>query len=173
MDIKAFADEYLKIASPLTEQARAHLSKKDFAVPPGKSNTGKEAYPIPDEKHARSALGFAKMHGDKADLARVEAKVEKKFPGLEKNSYAAGAIGRMVGPSTRMGKHLLEHEHAYDLGGLGMLALPSAHNIAHQVSNARQGKEVDKKELAHSGIELAGLGTLGAPVLAQALKGGH
>jgi len=171
MNFSAFVDELVKIGSPLTEQARAHLAKKDFAVPAKKSNTGKEAYPIPDEQHARSALGFAKMHGDKADLAKVEAKVEKKFPGLEKKAGAAAALGRLAGPESSIGKHLLGHEHAYDLGGLGILAIPSAHNIAHQAHNAATGKDVDKKELAHSGIELAGLGTLGAPVLAQALKG--
>lgn len=73
-----------KVAADLTEAARAKLPKKDFAVPASKSNTGEKAYPIPDRQHARSALGFAKMHGDSADYARVRAKVEAKFPDMLK-----------------------------------------------------------------------------------------
>lgn len=75
-----------KVAADLTEAARAKLPKKDFAVPASKSNTGEKAYPIPDRQHARSALGFAKMHGDSADYARVRAKVEAKFPDMLKSS---------------------------------------------------------------------------------------
>ena len=77
--VRAMREEYTKIAAELTSATRAELPKKDFAVTSKKSNTGKPAYPIPD---ARSALGFAKMHGDTADYAAVRAKVEKKFPGL-------------------------------------------------------------------------------------------
>lgn len=76
-------EEYMKIAKDLSAATRADLPKGDFAVPAKKSNTGKPAYPIPDAQHARSALGFAKMHGDTADYAKVKAKVDKKFPGLE------------------------------------------------------------------------------------------
>lgn len=83
--IKAFFDEMNKIAAELTPKARAELPKKDFAVPASKSNTGEKAYPIPDEQHARSALGFAKMHGDSADYARVRAKVKAKYPHLVKD----------------------------------------------------------------------------------------
>ena len=76
-------EEFAKIAHDLTAGERADLPKKDFAVGAKSSNTGKPAYPIPDAQHARSALGFAKMHGDSADYAKVKAKVDKKFPGLE------------------------------------------------------------------------------------------
>jgi hypothetical protein len=68
----------------LTPAARADLPGKDFAVKAKKSNTGKEAYPIPDRQHASSALGFAKMHGDSADLAAVRAKIKAKFPDMLK-----------------------------------------------------------------------------------------
>jgi hypothetical protein len=85
----AFEDELTKIAevksaAPLTAEQRSDLPKKDFAVKPKKSNTGKEAYPIPDRQHAQSALGFAKMHGDAADLASVRAKIKAKYPDMLK-----------------------------------------------------------------------------------------
>jgi len=75
-----------KVAADLSQAARADLPKKDFAVPASKSNTGERAYPIPDRQHARSALGFAKLHGDASDYERVRAKVEAKFPDMLKKS---------------------------------------------------------------------------------------
>lgn len=77
-----------KTAAELTPEARDDLPGKDFAVKAKKSNTGKEAYPIPDRQHARSALGFAKMHGDSADLSAVRAKIKAKYPDMLK---AAGS----------------------------------------------------------------------------------
>jgi hypothetical protein len=71
-----------KLAEELTSEARSKLPGKDFAVKAKKSNTGQEAYPIPDRQHARSALGFAKMHGDSADLSAVRAKIKSKFPDM-------------------------------------------------------------------------------------------
>jgi hypothetical protein len=79
-----FESELTKIAAELTPESRAKLPKKDFAVSAKKSNTGDKAYPIPDEAHARSALGFAKMHGDAADLASVRAKIKAKYPDMLK-----------------------------------------------------------------------------------------
>jgi hypothetical protein len=92
----AFLDELNKIAiaqektaSPLTEQAREHISKKNFAVSAKASNTGKPAYPIEDKAHARAALGFAAMHHDKKDLAEVRKDVAAKFPGMEQKKKDA------------------------------------------------------------------------------------
>ena len=76
----------------LTPEQRAHLSRKDFAVKPSKSNTGKEAYPIPDRQHAASALGFAKMHHDAADLAAVRKKIEAKYPDMLKKGGIDGYV---------------------------------------------------------------------------------
>jgi hypothetical protein len=87
----AAAQRMAKGAADLTEAARAELPKKDFAVPAKKSNTGKPAYPIEDPQHARSALGFAKMHGDGTDYAAVRAKVQKKYPDLLKKQAMASA----------------------------------------------------------------------------------
>lgn len=100
--LRSMAEEYAKIAHDLTVGERADLPKKDFAVPASKSNTGEKAYPIPDRQHARSALGFAKMHGDGADLEKVRAKVRAKFPDMlkEKDSGflgdAASSIKRLA-----------------------------------------------------------------------------
>jgi len=78
---------------------------------------------------------------------------------------AAGALGRALGPESAIGRHLAEHGHAYDLGGLGILALPPIDTLQHQ---ARK-EHPDKWEMAHAGLELGGLGTLAAPVAAQLL----
>ena len=81
--LTSFFDELLeKIGADLTPEARAKLPTKDFAVKAKKSNTGREAYPMPDAAHARAALGFSKMHGDDADIAAVRKKVEQRFPGM-------------------------------------------------------------------------------------------
>jgi uncharacterized membrane protein YsdA (DUF1294 family) len=85
----AFVDELTKIATELTEEAREHIAKKNFAVSAKASNTGKPAYPIPDKAHARAALGFAAMHHDKKDLAEVRKDVEHKFPGMVHEKHAA------------------------------------------------------------------------------------
>lgn len=85
---------FLKFAAELTEEKRDDLPKKDFAVPASKSNTGEKAYPIPDRQHAASALGFAKMHGDSADLTKVKAKVEAKYPDMvEDKEKDSGFLG--------------------------------------------------------------------------------
>ena len=69
----------------LSAGERKALPKSDFArpqhakTPEGKASSG--SYPIPDAKHARSALGFAAMHHgkDSATYRQVAAKVHAKF----------------------------------------------------------------------------------------------
>ena len=78
----AFLDELAKIAADLTEEARNHIAKKNFAVSAKASNTGKPAYPIENKAHAKAALGLAAMHGDQKDIAEVRKDVEKKYPGM-------------------------------------------------------------------------------------------
>lgn len=92
VSMRAFRDEYLKIAAPLTAEQREDMPKKDFAVGPKSSNTGEEAYPIPDRRHAAVALGMAKMHHDSADLAKVRAKVKAKYPDMLDKAASAGSI---------------------------------------------------------------------------------
>jgi hypothetical protein len=82
----------------------------------------------------------------------------------EKKAFSvAGRLGSMMeGP---VGEHLREHSHAYDLGGLGVLAAPSVYELGHEAR-----KEKGKRDVGAVGkatAELAGLGLLAAPVMAQ------
>lgn len=95
------------------------------------------------------------------------------LPTTKKQASAAGALGKMIGPTSRVGKHLTEHAHAYDLAGLGVLAAPSAMNLAEQASNKAKGQTVNRKEVRHSLAEVGGLGILAAPVAAGMLAGRH
>ena len=69
----------------LNAAERRALPNKEFALPgKGKGPEGKQSgsYPIPDEKHARSALSLVSQHGTPEEKAKVRAKVKKKFPGI-------------------------------------------------------------------------------------------
>lgn len=170
-----------KTAAELTQAARADLSKKTFAVPAKKSNTGKPAYPIPDEQHARSALGFAKMHGDSADYAAVRAKVEKKYPNLMKKQAMLIAAEQVLlskeaaGLLQRLGQGLASEAgtHKAELAGLGILAVPGvdalqAHGraaLAGDYNKAGVKKRTVLPHAAHPIAETAGLGVLAAPSL--------
>jgi len=162
----------LKVAAELTSAAREDLPKKDFAVPASKSNTGEKAYPIPDKQHARSALGFAKMHGDTADYHRVLEKVKAKYPDMikDKTAGAASAVGEMIGRNTPVGKHLLRNAPKYDLGGLGIMSLAPVETFVHEARQKSKGERPDNRELTHAGLELAGLGTLAAPTLPKVFR---
>lgn len=73
---------FMKMAYEIKPADRPSIPKKDFAQP-GKEEAGhKGKYPIPDRQHAKSALGFAKMHGDSAAYAAVRAKIKSKFPDM-------------------------------------------------------------------------------------------
>lgn len=159
--VAAMCDEIMKISGfTISPEAREKLPKKDFAVGPKKSNTGKEAYPIPDRRHAGIALGFSKMHGDTADYQAVRAKVKAKYPDM-------------------LEAHDKRHEMkkaasaASELAGLGVLAVPSVDELqAHvraRVSGDKSKDAVEKRELLPSAakplMEIGGLGTLAAPYL--------
>lgn len=156
-----------KTGHDLTAGERKELPKNDFAVSSKKSNTGKPAYPIPDAQHARSALGFAKMHGDEADIARVRAKVEAKYPDLVKKA----------GFFQRMGQSLAGEKgtHAAELAGLGVLAVPGidalqAHGRALAAGDHNKAGVKKRELLPHAAkplAETAGLGILAAPSIAH------
>ena len=77
----------------LTADQRRALPNKDFALPgKGEGPKGKQAgsYPIPDEKHARSALSLVSQHGTPEEKATVRAKVKKKFPNIQQESMGGG-----------------------------------------------------------------------------------
>tara|TARA_R110002020_G_scaffold382927_1_gene593612 strand:- start:3610 stop:4302 length:693 start_codon:yes stop_codon:yes gene_type:complete len=70
----------------LSADERRDLPDSDFALPgKGEGPKGKQAgsYPIPDEKHARSALSLVAQHGTPAEKAKVRAAVKRKFPDIE------------------------------------------------------------------------------------------
>lgn len=78
--VPSLSDELVKIATELTDKSRSKIKTKSFALPE------ERRYPIHDEQHARSALGFVAMHGSAEEKARVHAAVAKKYPGLEKTA---------------------------------------------------------------------------------------
>lgn len=87
-------------------------------------------------------------------------------PGL-KMAGLANSIGQAIGHESTIGRHLLNHHNAYDLGGLGILAAPQIDSLQHELRQP----EVNKRKVVHSGLELGGLAALAAPVAMGALKG--
>jgi hypothetical protein len=71
----------------LSEHEKKAVPKSERGVP-SKSGTG--SYPMPDEKHAASAVGFAAMHHGPAFAAKIRAKAHK--------------LGYDVGKSKKHGK---------------------------------------------------------------------
>jgi hypothetical protein len=70
----------------LSAKERRDLPDSDFALAgKGDGPEGKQAgsYPIPDEKHARSALSLVAQHGTPEEKAKVRAAVKRKFPGIK------------------------------------------------------------------------------------------
>lgn len=71
-----------KYAYEIQPSSRPDIARSDFAQP-HKEEAGHEGkYPIPDRQHAKSALGFAKMHHDAGAEAAVRKKVEQKYPDM-------------------------------------------------------------------------------------------
>ena len=156
-----------KAAADLTPAARAKLPGSDFAVKAKKSNTGQEAYPIPDRQHARSALGFAKMHGDNADLAAVRKKIQAKYPDMLKSaqyhSFFTKAAGSLLERMKGLGTELATSapmQHKAELAGLGVLAAPVGYELQKNVREGHTGDAISNT------TELGGLGVLAAPAVA-------
>ena len=83
-NLQKAAAAYLKMkqAYEIKPEDRPSIAKKDFAQPNKEEAGHKGKYPIPDRQHAKSALGFAKMHGDSAAYAAIRAKVKAKYPDM-------------------------------------------------------------------------------------------
>ena len=104
-DVKKVVSEEELLEKDLSAAERRALPNKDFALPgKGEGPQGKQAgsYPIPDEKHARSALSLVSQHGTPAEKATVRAKVKKKFPGIKVSedkafSNVVGALRKKYG----------------------------------------------------------------------------
>ena len=65
---------FMKLAYEIKPEDRPDIPKKQFAQPNKEEAGHKGKYPIPDAQHYRSALGFAKMHGDTKAYAAIKAK---------------------------------------------------------------------------------------------------
>lgn len=150
-----------KVASELTEKARAHLAKKDFALTGDQSSTGKPAYPIEDRAHARAALGLVGMHGSPEQKAEVRKDVARKYPDMLKASGVMAGVAKRLGAGPSLVKHFENNGHAYELAGLATLAAPVAADLKN-----------DPEHRGHNAMELGGLGILAAPS-AAALLGHH
>ena len=86
LDPAALLDEVILGEKDLSAEERRDLPDGDFALPgKGEGPKGKQAgsYPIPDEKHARSALSLVSQHGTSEEKATVRAAVKRKFPDIE------------------------------------------------------------------------------------------
>jgi len=106
-----------KEGADLTAAGRAHIAKKNFAIP-SKAKTPKAKkesgnYPIPDAAHARNALARVSQHGSSEEKAQVRAKVHSKFPGIGKESA--------MQPRLQAGVELVLEKTAAEKAGVGML----------------------------------------------------
>lgn len=70
----------------LTYKKRKSMPKSEFAIPAKKSKknpSGKGAYPVEDENHARNALARVSQFGTPSEKKAVKAKVSKKYPSIK------------------------------------------------------------------------------------------
>ncbi len=183
----AMAEELLsiKLGADLTEEQRDHIAKKNFALTDKQSNTGKPAYPIHDEQHARSALGFVSMHGTDEQKAEVRRDIERKYPHLIKKATALTGmreelfkIATQGGLLQRVGGALKGEKgtHIAEIAGLGTLAALPADTLQAKL-RSRKGEDWEHKSLfggeaGHAVGDIAGLGILAAPSIAH-LAGKH
>ena len=175
-----------KVASDLTDAARAEISKRNFALTGKQSNTGKPAYPIHDREHARAALGMVGMHGTQEQKAEVRKDVARKYPDMIKkvaivlppgSPSSPGFFGRMRGalsnPDVR--------EHLTEIGGLGVLAVPGIDHLQARARASLAGDDspdaIEHRQLmgegAHTALDVGGLGILAAPEIKKLMAMKH
>ena len=86
---------------------------------------------------------------------------------------AAGRLGNLLakgsGRVKAVGEHLARNDHAYDLGGLGVLGAVTGAEMAHAAKKDPTTGQRDLHGLATGAGELAGLGILAAPTAATML----
>ena len=122
----------------LTADQRRALPNKDFALPgKGEGPKGKQAgsYPIPDEKHARSALSLVSQHGTPEEKSEVRAKVKKKFPDIQQEDYYRGT-GEKV--QTRTKKWMVKK---------GQEGAPGLHAMKARTDEHKAKRGVKKEEV--------------------------
>ncbi len=159
-------DNYLKskvkkeevvLEKDLNAAERRALPDKDFALPgKGKGPEGKQAgsYPIPDEKHARSALSLVAQHGTPEEKATVRAKVKKKFPNIEVNEGVMKMVKRVMAKK----KPEKKAEKAMDAGAKARRVLKrrehakyvsgSEDNVPDDIREAVKGQDTEMRKMA-------------------------
>ena len=110
-----------KTAFEIEPEDRTGIPKKDFAQP-GKEEAGHRGkYPIPDRQHARTALGFAKMHHDAGALAAVKKKIHQKFPDMDVEGRGGeekdSCMGKLGTAMVRLGFAKLSNVPGVGAGG--------------------------------------------------------
>lgn len=80
-----------KLGYEIKDSDRGDIPKKEFAEPNKEEAGHKGKYPIPDAQHYRSALGFAKMHGDSAAISKIKAKGKAMGFGKDEKEKASAA----------------------------------------------------------------------------------
>ncbi len=73
----------------MTEKEKKEVPKSERGVP-GKSGTG--SYPMPDQNHARAAIGLAAMHhgANSSFVSKIKAKAHKLGYGHESTHHGDG-----------------------------------------------------------------------------------
>lgn len=175
-----------KVATDLSDAARAEISKRNFALTGKQSNTGKPAYPIHDREHARAALGMVGMHGTPEQKAEVHKDVARKYPDMIKKVAIAlpagpaanpGLFGRLRGAISN--PHV--QDHLTEIGGLGVLAVPGVDHLQAQARASLAGDDspdaVEHRQLmgegTHAALDVGGLGILAAPEVKKLMAMKH
>lgn len=92
-----------KAAEDLSEEARAHISKKNFALTPSQSSTGQAAYPIHSKHQAGVAVGMVGMHGTPKQKEEVYKDVARKYPELAARSEVPALHAKAKEKDSQMG----------------------------------------------------------------------
>lgn len=112
-----------------------------------------------------------------AQLATEGAPAAKKYLAvgtaaaqrMSKAAFVGEQLSKLAPMGGRLAEGLKKYDDHLDLAGLGVLALPGLDTLQHQARMAPG--ERDSREMAHAGLETAGLGVLAAPVAAKLLSG--
>lgn len=108
-------------------------------------------------------------HSPHPNLTPVPGSEKEQHKPKEKKAGFADRIGGLLPEGSAIGKHLSEHANAYDLAGLGVLAAPSAVELAQESRKPKEERRGIGKHLA----EIGGLGLIAAPVAASAMGFKH
>lgn len=108
-------------------------------------------------------------HDHKASVEKLRAAMKEKHPHLlAKTADMASMMGTIKNTAGSVGKHLIQHEDAHEIAGLGALAVPSIDSLQARL---RGGNEENSKQIlpesVHDAMEIGGLGYLAAPMIAK------